>query len=48
MFFFSPVGLKIHGYKKKWEEPTPLFKACDVIFIVLGKAKNFVVRQLVF
>lgn len=42
-FFSSPAGLKIHGYKKKWEELTPLFKVSGEIFVVLDEANNFVV-----
>lgn len=42
-FSLSPVRLKIHGYKKRWEELTLPFKVSDEIFIVLGKANNFIV-----
>lgn len=37
------MGLKIRGYKKKWEELTLLFKVSDEIFVVLDEANNFVV-----
>lgn len=43
MGFFSPAGLKICGYKKKWEELTLLFKVSDGIFVALDEANYFVV-----